>query len=30
MRTLVISDIHGCYEQFAELLQLIQICRCDG
>jgi serine/threonine protein phosphatase 1 len=24
MRTLVISDIHGCYEQFIELLQLIR------
>jgi serine/threonine protein phosphatase 1 len=24
MRTLVISDIHGCYEQFVELLQLIR------
>jgi serine/threonine protein phosphatase 1 len=24
LRTLVISDIHGCYEPFIELLQLIQ------
>ena len=23
MRTLVISDIHGCYEQFVELLQVV-------